>query len=114
MAYRETAAGALKPRARLIAENVCLRQQLVVLKRRQKRPSLRDADRRFWILASRWFGRWREMLLVVQPETVKGTESKRDRRTMDQNRAVRMPGSPARAWPPTPAAADRQIRCLLQ
>jgi transposase InsO family protein len=63
-------AGALKPRARLIAENVCLRQQLVVLKRRQKRPSLRDADRRFWILASRWFGRWREMLLVVQPETV--------------------------------------------
>jgi transposase InsO family protein len=63
-------AGIFKPKARLIVENVCLRQQLVVLKRRQKRPSLRDSDRRFWILASRWFGRWRETLLIVQPETV--------------------------------------------
>jgi putative transposase len=63
-------AGILKARARLIAENVCLRQQLVVLKHRQKRPSLRDADRRFWILASRWFGCWRETLLIAQPETV--------------------------------------------
>lgn len=63
-------AGVFKPRSRLIAENVCLRQQLVVLKRRQKRPSLHDADRRFWILASRLFGRWRERLLIVQPETV--------------------------------------------
>jgi hypothetical protein len=63
-------AGALKPRARLIAENVCLRQQLVVLKRRQRRPNVRDADRRFWVLASRWFDCWRETLLIVQPETV--------------------------------------------
>jgi transposase InsO family protein len=54
----------------LITENACLRQQLVILKRRQNRPSLRNADRRFWILASRWFHRWRETLLVVQPETV--------------------------------------------
>ncbi len=44
--------------AQLIAENVCLRQQLVVLKRRQKRPSLYDSDRRFWVLASRWFLRF--------------------------------------------------------
>jgi putative transposase len=63
-------AATFKPRARLIAENVCLRQQLVVLKRRQKRPSVRHADRRFWILASRLFDRWRESLLIVQPETV--------------------------------------------
>jgi hypothetical protein len=53
-------AGNFKSRAQLIAENACLRQQLVVLKHRQTRPSLRNADRRFWILASRWFGRWRE------------------------------------------------------
>jgi putative transposase len=63
-------AGSIQTRARLIAENACLRQQLVILKRRQKRPSLRDADRRFWILSSRWFGHWRETLLIVQPETV--------------------------------------------
>jgi len=59
-----------KPKAQLIAENLCLRQQLMVLQRRQKRPSLRDRDRRFWVVASRWFTGWRETLLIVQPETV--------------------------------------------
>jgi hypothetical protein len=43
-----------KPRADLIAENLCLRQQLIVLRRRTPRPRLRDGDRRFWILACRW------------------------------------------------------------
>jgi hypothetical protein len=41
----------LKPKARLVAENLYLRQQLVVLQRRQPRPRLLSADRRFWILA---------------------------------------------------------------
>lgn len=63
-------------RAELIAENLCLRQQLVVLKRRQRRPTLRDADRRFWIIACRWFARWGEALIVVQPETVLGWHRK--------------------------------------
>jgi hypothetical protein len=48
-----------KPRADLIAENLCLRQQLLVLERRTPRPRLRDRDRRFWILACRWIPRWR-------------------------------------------------------
>ena len=61
-----------KSKTQLIAENLCLRQQLVVLKRRQQRPRLRDSDRRFWIVAYRWFTRWRETLIVVQPETVLG------------------------------------------
>ena len=47
-----------RPKALLIAENLCLRQQLIVLQRRHPRPRLRDADRRFWILASRWFSDW--------------------------------------------------------
>jgi putative transposase len=59
-------------RADLIAENLCLRQQLVVLQRRTPRPRLRDRDRRFWILACRWVPQWREFLLVVQPGTVLG------------------------------------------
>ncbi len=59
-----------KPRAWLIAENLCLRQQLAVLSRRQPRPLLRDKDRRFWILMNRWFVGWRECLILVQPETV--------------------------------------------
>jgi len=61
-----------RPKALLIAENLCLRQQLIVLQRRHPRPRLRDADRRFWILASRRFTDWRYPLLIVKPETVLG------------------------------------------
>jgi transposase InsO family protein len=63
-------AALLKPKARLVAENLCLRQQLVVFQRRQPRPRLLGADRRFWVLASEWFSGWRDALLIVQPETV--------------------------------------------
>jgi hypothetical protein len=47
---------ALKPKALLVAENLCLRQQLLVLQRRQRRPHLKTVDRFFWVLASRWLG----------------------------------------------------------
>jgi len=57
-------------RALLIADNLCLRQQLLVLHRRKPRPRLEDADRRFWVLACRWFARWQASLLIVKPETV--------------------------------------------
>ncbi len=59
-----------KSRARLVAENLCLRQQLIVLKRRQIRPQLWDADRRVWVLACRYFSGWRRSLIVVKPDTV--------------------------------------------
>src|SRR5215467_7709280 len=63
-------AAAMRPRLLLIADNLCLRQQLLVLQRRMPRPRLEDADRRFWILAYRWFSGWRTSLLIVKPETV--------------------------------------------
>jgi putative transposase len=63
-------------RASLVAENLCLRQQLLVLRRRHPRPRLRDADRRFWIIAFRWFSGWRRPLLIVRPETVLGWHRK--------------------------------------
>ncbi len=59
-----------KSRARLVAENLCLRQQLIVLKRRQARPQLRDADRRFWVLTCQLFSGWHQSLIVVRPDTV--------------------------------------------
>ena len=65
-------AAIFRPKALLIAENLCLRQQLIVLQRRYPRPRLSNADRRFWILASRWFSDWRHPLLIVKPETVLG------------------------------------------
>jgi transposase InsO family protein len=69
-------AGFFGSRASLVAENLCLRQQLLVLQRRHPRPRLTDADRRFWILASRWFCGWRETLLIVRPDTVIGWHRK--------------------------------------
>ena len=59
-----------RSRASLVMENLCLRQQLLVLRRRQSRSRIRDADRRFWVLACRWFTAWRQSLLIVKPETV--------------------------------------------
>lgn len=63
-------AGLLKSRVLLVAETLCLRQQLVVLQRRQPRPRLLGADRRFWILARQWFSGWQDVLLIVQPDIV--------------------------------------------
>jgi hypothetical protein len=63
-------AAAFRPRMRLIAENLCLRQQLLVLQRRHPQPRLANADRRFWIIAYRRFSSWRGSLLIVKPETV--------------------------------------------
>jgi hypothetical protein len=63
-------AAAMRPRALVIADNLCLRQQLLVLQRRKPRPRLTELDRRFWILAYRWFVGWPTSLLIVKPETV--------------------------------------------
>ncbi len=68
LAYAFTAI--FKSRARLVAENLCLRQQLIVLKRRQSRPQQRDADRRFWIIACQLFSGWNGSLIFVKPDTV--------------------------------------------
>jgi putative transposase len=59
-----------RSRAALVAEHLCLRQQLLVLRRRQLRPRLSDRDRRFWILASRWFPGWQDIIVVVSAATV--------------------------------------------
>ena len=54
----------------LVLENLALRQQLAAMKRSAKRPRLRNRDRLFWILLSRFWGNWQEPLIVVKPETV--------------------------------------------
>src|SRR5437870_4857510 len=54
----------------LALENLALRHQLAVLKRRYPRPRLRKADRWFWVWLSRVWNNWREALVIVRPETV--------------------------------------------
>ncbi len=57
-------------RADLVAENLALRQQLVVLHRRTKRPRLKTKDRVFWLWLARSWDGWRESLIVVKPATI--------------------------------------------
>ena len=54
----------------LAAENLALRQQLAVLRRTNKRPKIRMADRLFWVLLSRFWTPWRKFLVIVKPDTV--------------------------------------------
>ena len=65
-----------RSRSTLIAENLCLRHQLLVLQRRHPRPRLRNADRRFRILACRWLTGWPRSVVIVKPETVLGWHRK--------------------------------------
>src|SRR5712664_11838 len=54
----------------LTLENLALRQQLALLRRRSKRPQLERLDRAFWVWLSNWWPGWREALHLVRPETV--------------------------------------------
>jgi hypothetical protein len=70
MAMAGAVLAALRPRANLVLENLVLRQQLAVLRRVTPRPHLRPIDRAFWVLISRWWGRWQDALAIVKPATV--------------------------------------------
>jgi len=51
-------------------ENLALRQQLAVFKRKCPRPRLRGRDRFFWVWLSRSWKDWHRALVIVRPETV--------------------------------------------
>ena len=56
--------------------SLLVRHQLATMKRTSRRPSLRPTDRLLWVLLSRLLPNWREMLLIVKPETVIGWHRK--------------------------------------
>jgi putative transposase len=57
-------------RQNLLLENLALRHQITVLKRRHPRPKLSPLDKLFWLLARKFWSAWKQSLLVVTPETV--------------------------------------------
>src|ERR1022692_2850867 len=59
-----------RSRGKLVLENLVLRQQLAVLKRRHPRPRLDFFDKLFWVIAHQFWSAWEEALIVVTPETV--------------------------------------------
>ena len=92
-------------RAALHTEILALRQQVAVLKRNKPRPSLRVADRVFWVLLSCLWPGWRHSLLIVEPETVIGWHRKGFRLFWTGKSRRGKPGRPS---------VSREIRDLIR
>jgi len=60
----------LRARRGLLLENLALRQQLAVLKRRHPRPRLDLLDKLFGVAVRRFWSGWQQSLIAVTPETV--------------------------------------------
>ena len=67
-----TLADLKRSRGELIAENMFLRQQVILLERQVTRPLLTQRDRQLLVLLASRLQGWREALFVVQPETLIG------------------------------------------
>src|SRR6516162_247289 len=59
-----------RSRAATALEVLALRQQIIVLKRKRPRPPLNSLDRLFWISLRRFWPGWKDVLVVVKPDTV--------------------------------------------
>src|ERR1700738_4593422 len=60
----------LRARRSLLLENLALRQQLAVLKRRRPQQRLDLLDKLFWVAVRRFWSGWQQSLIAVTPETV--------------------------------------------
>jgi putative transposase len=59
-----------RSRRSLLLENLALRQQLAVLKRAHPRPRMTLFDKFFWVMAQKFWSGWKQVLIVVSPDTV--------------------------------------------
>jgi hypothetical protein len=96
---------ALRLRSELAIENLAIRQQLAVLHRWRRRPKLRKSDRFFWLHLSRSWSRWKEMLVIVKPETVLRWHRRRFASYWTRLSGQKAPGRPGK---------DREIRELIR
>lgn len=78
----------------LAVENLALRQQLAIMKRSSKKPSLRIRDRLFWVFLSRFWSNWKETLIIVKPETVVRWHKKGFKRFWKWKSRSKGPGRP--------------------
>lgn len=62
----------LQSRRELMLENLALRHQLAVLRRSAPKPRLRRSDRLLWVPLRRFWSKWNQSLVLVQPRTVVG------------------------------------------
>jgi putative transposase len=93
----------------LALENLALRQQLAVYKRRLARPRLRTTDRLFWAGLARVWAGWRQALVIVSPDTVLRWQRRRFREYWTQLSGRPTGGRPA-SIPRSPASCGRWRR----
>ncbi len=65
-----TAADLTRRRVDLIAEDALLRQQLIILHRQVKKPSVSQSDRLWLVLLANRVKHWKDALLIVKPGTL--------------------------------------------
>ncbi|MGQ0554015.1 MAG: integrase core domain-containing protein [Planctomycetota bacterium] len=87
-----------RSRRQLALENLALRQQLIVLRRKVGRPTVADRDRRFWLLMRRLNPAWRSCLHLVTPATVLRWHKKGYCAWWRFKSRGRKPGRPAIDW----------------
>jgi putative transposase len=61
-----------RSRSATAIEILALRQQVAVLKRKRPLPRLQLLDRLFWTTLRRFWSGWKDVLVIVNPETVIG------------------------------------------
>jgi hypothetical protein len=77
LAFLATARVFLRGRTDTALEVLALRQQVAVLKRRRPRPPLSVLDRLFWTVLRETWARWKDVLVIVKPETGRQVASRR-------------------------------------
>jgi transposase InsO family protein len=86
-------------------EIFALRHQLAVYQRSPRRPRIGPADRLLWAWLSRVWSGWRDILVLVQPETIIRWQRRRFR---DYWRRLSISGRPGRP------AVPRELRDLIR
>jgi hypothetical protein len=95
----------LRSRLSMQIEILALRHQLGVYQRVAKRPPIRAADRLLWVWLSRHWSRWREVLILVRPETVIAWRRRRFRAHWAKLSRCGRPGRPT---------VPREVRDLIR
>jgi len=57
-------------KADVALENLALRHQLLILQRHHPKPRAMPVDRFFWVILSKLWAPWRQVLKVFRPKTV--------------------------------------------
>src|SRR5271169_5079506 len=69
-AFLRSALALFRSRGRQALIELALRQQLAVYSQMKQKPRLRQVDRTFWIALRRLWPHWRDLLVIVKPDTV--------------------------------------------